>query len=558
MICTMISRANIIMLNNIPLSNFQNKLTTMLPIQIRLRLFFFFALTYFCLQVFSQNEPFSMRVLANRFSFPWEIVYGPDNNIWTTERTAGKVTLVNPANGSKITLLTLGGKMVQSAGQDGLFGLAIHPLFLSTKPFVYVAYTYRSIDATHRLTKIERYSYSVVHNKATLVNPVTVIDNLPGSNDHNSGRLSIGPDNKLYYSIGDMGAGQFDNSARQNNAQDVNINEGKILRLNLELVNSSWIPSDNPFVDGSGNRTAVYTYGHRNPQGLVWANVGGWKLYSCEHGPYSDDEVNLIEAGRNYGWPKVGGYCDGNYNGRYLGGQLVVSEQDACASLNVREPLTTMYTVTTPPDSTTSNLTWPSVAPSGMDVYTNTAIPGWNSSLLLAGLKSGTLIRFTLSTDGVTITSDTIMYFRGKGRFRDVCLSPDGKKIYLSTDNSGSTSGPTGGVTNTPANPGAILEFTYTGAPGPVTRRSSPVSELTKTVIIYPNPVNNLLTINANGNVVRYCQLISISGEIVQRATLSSGSTFLPVSRQRAGIYILKLYGNNGEVVDVKKITVVH
>src|ERR1051326_3888594 len=219
----------------------------MLPIRIRLRFFFFSAMIAFCLQAFSQNEPFSMRVLATKFSFPWEIVYGPDNNIWTTERTAGRVTLVNPGNGTKTTLLTLGTKMVQSAGQDGLLGLAIHPLFLSTKPYVYIAYTYQSIDATHRLTKIERYSYSVVHNKATLANPVTVIDNLPGSNDHNSGRLSIRPDNKLYYSIGDMGAGQFDNSARQNNAQDVNIYEGKILRLNLEPISGSWIPSDNPF-----------------------------------------------------------------------------------------------------------------------------------------------------------------------------------------------------------------------------------------------------------------------------------------------------------------------
>ena len=320
--------------------------------------------------------------------------------------------------------------MVQSAGQDGLLGLALHPLFLSTKPYVYIAYTYRSIDATHRLTKIERYAYTVVHNKATLNNPVTVIDNLPGSNDHNSGRLSVGPDSKLYYSIGDMGAGQFDNSARQNNAQDLNIYEGKILRLNLEPISGSWIPTDNPFTDGNGNRTAVYTYGHRNPQGLAWGNVSGsWKLYSCEHGPYSDDEVNLIEGGRNYGWPKVGGYCDGNYNGRYLGGQLVTSEQDACSSLNVREPLATMYSVVTPPDSTTSNLTWPSVAPSGMDVYTNTANPSWSSSLLIAGLKSGTLIRFKLSGDGLTIVSDTIMYFRGKGRFRDVCISPDGKKM---------------------------------------------------------------------------------------------------------------------------------
>ena len=248
-----------------------------------------------------------------------------------------------------------------------------------------------------------------------------------------------------------------------------------------------------------------------------------------------------------------------NYNGRYLGGQLVTSEQDACSSLNVREPLATMYSVVTPPDSTTSNLTWPSVAPSGMDVYTNTAIPGWSSSLLIAGLKSGTLIRFKLSGDGLTIVSDTIMYFRGKGRFRDVCISPDGKKIYLSTDNSGSTSGPTGGVTNTPANPGSILEFTYSGVPGPVTRRNSQVAEQAKTaILIYPNPANNLLTINSNGNLIRYCELISVSGEIMQRTNITSGSSYISLDKERSGIYILKLYGSKGEVLDVRKITVVH
>ena len=532
----------------------------MSPIQI-LRMPFLGSLLLISSQLFAQNEPFTMRVVANNFSFPWEIVYGPDNNIWTTERTAGRVTLVSPSNGSKKTVLTLGSKMVQSAGQDGLLGLALHPLFLTTKPYVYIAYTYASIDPTHRLTKIERYTYTVAkNNKPALTNPVTVIDNLPGSNDHNSGRLAIGPDSLLYYTIGDMGAGQFDNSARPENAQNLNVYEGKILRFNLEPVNGSWIPATNPFVDGTGAHTAVYTYGHRNPQGLDWANVGGtWRLYSCEHGPFSDDEVNLIEAGQNYGWPKVSGYCDGNYNGRYLGGQLVVSEQDACTTLNLRSPLATMYTVATPPDSTSSNLTWPSVAPSGLEVYTNTAIPGWNSSILIAALKAGTMIRFKLSADGLTIVGDPIMYFQGKGRFRDVCISPDGKKIYLSTDNTGSTSGPTGGYTGTPANPGAILEFTYTGAPGPIARAGAITPETNSTpIFIYPNPVNNLLNINSNGNAIKFCELISVSGHMVRRIDITSNTTYISLSKENPGIYILKLFGNHNEVMEVKKITVLH
>ena len=533
----------------------------MLTLKFLSRIYFILLLSLVINTVHSQNEPFTMRVLANKFLFPWEIVYGPDNKIWTTERTAGRVTVVNPTNGAKTTVLTLGSKMVQSAGQDGLMGLAIHPDFLNGKPYVYIAYTYQSIDATHRLTKIERYTYSTFHNKTTLNSPFTVIDNLPGSNDHNSGRLAIGPDNKLYYSIGDMGAGQYDNSLRINNAQNLGIYEGKILRLNLENTSGSWIPADNPFTDIFGNKTAVYSYGHRNPQGLVWANINGTNiLYSCEHGPYSDDEVNLVEAGRNYGWPLVGGLCDGNYDGRYLGGVLVTGEAITCQLLNVKEPLATMYTVATPPDSLTSNLTWPSVAPSGMDVYNSTAIPGWQSSLLIAGLKAGRLIRFQLSADGSSIVSDTIMYFLGKGRFRDVCISPDGKKIYVSTDNSGSTSGPTGGVTNTPANPGAILEFTYTGTPGPVTEVRSLTEESTnRNIIVYPNPANDFIAINNGDNADKNYQLISVNGVVLKHDKLEAGITkristagFIP------GIYILKIYGNKGEVADVRKIFVVH
>ncbi|HET9825708.1 MAG TPA: T9SS type A sorting domain-containing protein, partial [Chitinophagaceae bacterium] len=192
-------------------------------------------------------------------------------------------------------------------------------------------------------------------------------------------------------------------------------------------------------------------------------------------------------------------------------------------------------------------------------VYSSTAIPGWSSSLLLAGLKSGTMIRFKLSDDGLTVISDTIMYFRGKGRFRDICISLDGKKIYLSTDNSGSTSGPTGGVTNTPANPGSILEFAYTGSPGPVTRIGSGIVEQNRTaIIIYPNPANDLLTINTNGNDIKSIELISVSGQIIKRLSVTSATTYVSMSKEAPGIYVLKLYGDAGEVREVKKITVVH
>ncbi len=222
--------------------------------------------------IIGATESFSVRTVIANQRMPHDLVYGPDNNIWYTERFAGRVSFVNPLTNVKTIVLTLGSKMVLVGGQDGLMGLALHPLFLLGKPFVYISYTYQSLSSTVRRTRIERYTYNILTQQ--LESPVTVLENIPGSNDHNSARIAIGPDLKLYYSVGDMGAGQFDNTSRTNNAQNINIYEGKILRLNTEpdLITGSWIPSDNPFTNG-GQPTAVYTLGHRNPQGLVWGNV---------------------------------------------------------------------------------------------------------------------------------------------------------------------------------------------------------------------------------------------------------------------------------------------
>ena len=389
----------------------------------------------------------------------------PNETTWQFTNNVTKTILGSPNNTVVYAVLWddlnlyVAVNMVRAGGQDGLMGLALHPQFRQGKPYVYIAYTYQSTSTTVRKTRIARFTYDSIAN--TLIQPVTMLENIPGSNDHNSGRIAIGPDLKLYYTVGDMGSGQFDNRTRAQNAQNLNVLEGKILRLNTELINSSWIPADNPFITG-GIPTAVYSFGHRNPQGLVWGNVNGTDiLYSSEHGPYSDDELNIVERGRNFGWPSVSGFCDGNYNGRYIGGVLVSSEKNSCITLNAKEPLRSLFPAVTPPDSTTGNSGWPSTAPSGTDFYGSTAIPGWQNSVLVAQLKTGVISRFKLSSDGQYIISDTINYFRGKGRFRDVVVSPDDLKIYVACDSSGSTSGPTGGVTSTAANPGSILEFTY-------------------------------------------------------------------------------------------------
>jgi hypothetical protein len=361
-----------------------------------------------------------------------------------------------------------------------------------------------------------------------------------------------------------MGAGQFDNLNRINNAQNLNILEGKILRLNTELINNSWIPADNPYSNTSGSKTPVYTFGHRNPQGLVWGKVNGVSiLYSSEHGPYSDDELNVIEAGRNYGWPQVAGFCDDNYNGRYIGGFRVVSEKNNCVTLNAREPIRSLFPVTTPPDSTTNNMTWPSTAPSGTEFYGSTAIPGWQNSLLVAQLKTGTVARFKLSSNGLSIISDTINYFRGKGRFRDVVVSPDGLKIYVACDSSGSTSGPTGNVTGTPANPGSILEFTYVLPLGSIKANDTYADINTNELLrknkidVYPNPTSNYIivydyAITKSDRI----DIFDLAGRRVKRIQTNNVATRVDVSDISNGVYLIKVVNTRGELIGSQKVVI--
>ncbi|MBC7887489.1 MAG: fibronectin type III domain-containing protein [Ferruginibacter sp.] len=507
------------------------------------------------------TETFTQRTIIANQRMPHDLVYGPDNNIWYTERFAGTVSFVNPATGAKKVVLSLGAGMVRGGGQDGLMGLALHPQFNTGKPYVYISYTYQSTSTTVRKTRIERYTYN--STAQTLGSPVTILEDIPGSNDHNSSRLAVGPDLKLYYTVGDMGAGQFDNAARANNAQNLLVLEGKVLRLNTELTGSSWIPADNPY-SNAGIKTPVYSFGHRNPQGLVWGTVNSANiLYSSEHGPYSDDEMNIIEAGRNYGWPQVAGFCDGNYNGRTIGGFAVASEQNNCTALNVKEPIRSLFPVATPPTDATSNMTWPSTAPSGTEFYGSTGIPGWQNSLLVAQLKSGTITRFKLSNDGLSIISDTIHYFRGQGRFRDVVVSPDGLKIYVACDSSGSTSGPTGGVTSTPANPGSILEFTYQAPVGlrsfnqAIVQGNTTEDKNDRTIDVYPNPANDFIIVYSyTSQSGRSIELYDVTGKLVKKQTAMNVATRIETNNLAGGLYILKVKDAKGKLIRIEKIII--
>ena len=316
-------------------------------------------------------------ILVNGLQYPWEILWGPDNFIWMTER-GGKISRVNPTTGAVIPVITIAD--VVASGEGGLVGMALHPNFPAT-PYVYVGYNYN--NGSGYKEKIVRYLYS----GATLISPTIILDNISASNIHNGCRLIISPDLKLYITTGD--------ASDQLLPQNISSVNGKILRINLD----GSIPSDNPV---AGN--PYWSFGHRNPQGLVFANN---ILYSSEHGPNSDDEINLIEKGRNYGWPNVWGYCD------------LAAEQNFCTTNNVKEPIKAWT---------------PTAAVCGLDYYNSNLIPQWKNSLILVSLKDARFYQLKLNSSFNSIT-ETKEFFNNKyGRMRDVCVANDGK-IYIATSN---------------------------------------------------------------------------------------------------------------------------
>lgn len=312
---------------------------------------------------------------------------------------------------------------------------------------------------------------------------------MPAGDDHNGGRLRFGPDGKLYYSIGEQGHNQGANVCKPIDAQriptkaeldagDHSAYAGKVLRLNPD----GGIPDDNPVINGV--RSHVYTYGHRNPQGLVFV---GDLLFESEHGPSSDDEINLLVAGGNYGWPHVAGFQDdqgyvyGNWSAAPDCEKLAKSyfPTDIPASVpqqketewkaeDFRAPIKTFYTV---PNSYNfrdgrcgdmAYLCWPTIAPSSVAYYpANGPIPGWGNSLLVTSLKNGALYRVPLNADGKTAQGDVTKYFHTPNRYRSALVSPDGKTIYVATDVRGNALGNDGKPVNDMKNPGSIIAFIY-------------------------------------------------------------------------------------------------
>jgi PQQ-dependent dehydrogenase (s-GDH family) len=420
-------------------------------------------------------ETFSMRVVASGFEDPWEVTWGPDGWLWITERVGKRVVRVNPADGSRKAAVTID-EVHQELAQDGLLGLALHPQLLRGSNYVYAMYTYDADPGptAERRSKIRRYTYDPASQ--LLGEAADVLTGLPHGPDHGASRIVFGPDGKLYASRGDHGSNFLAYYCVPIRAQELPTSadvaarnwrgyEGKILRVNLD----GSIPDDNPVLNGV--RSHVFSYGHRNPQGMAFGPDG--RLYASEHGQDTDDEVNRVEAGRNYGWPLIAGYKDDQY---YTYANWSASAPTPCASLeygrNVAStvprtkesdvnladftpPLKTFFTV--PSTHDTRALGNATAALAGLDVYASGAIPGWNPSILVAGMMSGTIFRFPLA--GGTEPPQT--YFKAQDRYRDLAIAPDGRRIYAVTDTHGRVLTAAGEPTAALAHPGALLELTY-------------------------------------------------------------------------------------------------
>lgn len=301
--------------------------------------------------------------IAQGLVIPWSLDFLPDGRIVFTERP-GRVRIIDQ-KGRLLPepILILGD--VAAVGEGGLLGIAVHPKFFENS-FIYLYYTASQGDGTI-VNRVARYRFF----EERLVLSMVIIDRIPAAENHDGGRIAFGPDEMLYITTGDAGV--------KDNAQNVRSLAGKILRVQ----DNGAIPTDNPF---SGS--PVWSYGHRNPQGIAWDRFG--KLWATEHGQSAKDEINIIIPGQNYGWPTGSG--------------------DEVPS------------GTTAPVRHSADATW---APSGAAIL--------GDALLFAGLRGQELYALTLTKDGVE--GELRSYFGKKfGRIRSVSIGPDGF-LYLLTSN---------------------------------------------------------------------------------------------------------------------------
>lgn len=408
----------------------------------------------FLVSIGAFSQSFNRTELSTDVSFPWEIVYGPDNFLWITE-TGGVVSRIDPTNGAKTVVYTapdyFGGSPLEnsihcpnSAIGSGTLGLDLHPGFLNSETsFIYYVYSYNSGTTQEPATKfrIKRLTWNA--SLSSVIADSNIVNNITSGYDHLGGRLMAIEQNGIPYlflTIGDNGKSDQNSpdcyvpqSTNPNNfTQDVTAQNGKVHRFNID----GSVPSDNPIPGNS-----FYTRGHRNPQGLMYNNDLNI-LYDIEHGDRTDDEINVLYKGMNYGWKQVRGYHNDQ---SFVDEQNFVSTYVAHPQIPNDSLVQPLYSWCTEPSTSSTWTDWCTVAPSDGVYYGSAGIPEWTNSLLVVTLKDGLstdreVFQFKLDSNGKLVPStvehpNPKKFFGGdqtlNGRLRDIAVSSDGKTIYL-------------------------------------------------------------------------------------------------------------------------------
>jgi glucose/arabinose dehydrogenase len=324
---------------------------------------------------------FTVETVVTNLEVPWSFTFGPDGRLFVTERP-GRVRIVDLASGRSGLALTLDDVFAQ--GEAGLLGLALDPDFAQNR-LVYLYYSAR-MQTGGAVNRVVRYREA----GSTLGERVVLLDNIPAAAIHDGGRLRFGPDGLLYMTAGD--------AANQALAQDLGSLAGKILRLNRD----GSTPRTNPF------SSPIYSYGHRNPQGIDWHPTTG-DLWASEHGNIGNDEINVIDAGANFGWPTI------------QGNQSMAGMRTPVSFYN------------------------PAIAPSGASFYRGQRFPRFANNLFVATLRGTHLRRLTIDVDSPRrIAAEERLLVDTFGRLREVVSGPDGL-LYVATNNRDGRGAPASG-----------------------------------------------------------------------------------------------------------------
>ena len=332
----------------------------------------FFAVICLFFHADAASAEVKVETVADNLKIPWELVFAPDGRIFFTERD-GKLWVIEDESLELVATFPTSNTL-----EGGLLGLALDPEFEKNN-FLYLYQTYFGFELHHN--KVVRYTVS--NNQLT--DEQILIDKIPGALWHDGGRIKFGPDEKIYITTGD--------ATNANLSQKIDSLAGKILRINADGT----IPVDNPF-----ESSPVFSYGHRNSQGIDWTENG--ILVSSEHGPsgekgYAHDEINVIEPGKNYGWPVIVG--DSN-NPEY-----------------------------TNPILHSGDITW---APSGLLYYDSNKIPELKGKFLVAALRGQHVMVLDLDLENNRVNSVEKIFQDEYGRIRDLIQSPDGD-VFILTSN---------------------------------------------------------------------------------------------------------------------------